>query len=512
MLTTIVRTVVVLSALGVVCAATGGSAEAAVDTDGDGLVDGADNCPTIANPAQEDADGDGVGDVCDDCAAIANANQADTDGDGIGDACDNCASVANVNQADTDGDGVGNACDNCPSISNPTQVDVCHCVIGGTTYAGGTTNPGNSCQVCNPGASTTAWTNVANNTPCASDGLSCTNDLCDAGGTCRHTITTGCVISAACVAEGAVDPSNQCKRCSAALSTSTYSAKANGTACSDDGLPYTTDTCNAGTCTHTSNGSCFIGGASYADSAANPANECQRCDGSNPTAWTNRANGFACASDNLACTNDTCSVGVCTHLPTTGCVIAGACVASGAVNPSAECRECNPAIAVDNYSSKASGTACADDGQPSTNDICNGSGACIHPDAGSCVIGGKTYAGGTANPENVCQSCDPNASQLVWTNRVAGFACASDDLECTNDVCNAAGTCTHAVYKGCLVNGACVGEGAEGCGNEAAPPSDDSGGCAVSTSPSAEAVSPWLALIGLAVFAGTRRRRAPRQP
>ncbi len=42
------------------------STEAEADSDGDGIVDTVDNCPTIANPGQEDFDGDGVGDVCDD--------------------------------------------------------------------------------------------------------------------------------------------------------------------------------------------------------------------------------------------------------------------------------------------------------------------------------------------------------------------------------------------------------------------------------------------------------------
>lgn len=59
-----------------------------VDSDGDGICDANDNCPTNRNPGQEDRDGDGVGDTCDNCPGTANPGQEDTDGDGIGDACD----------------------------------------------------------------------------------------------------------------------------------------------------------------------------------------------------------------------------------------------------------------------------------------------------------------------------------------------------------------------------------------------------------------------------------------
>ncbi len=35
------------------------------DTDGDGVLDNIDNCPTICNPQQLDANGNGIGDLCD---------------------------------------------------------------------------------------------------------------------------------------------------------------------------------------------------------------------------------------------------------------------------------------------------------------------------------------------------------------------------------------------------------------------------------------------------------------
>jgi M6 family metalloprotease-like protein len=94
-----------------------------MDTDGDGVANGCDNCPSLANANQADADNDGIGDLCDNCPAAYNPDQADNDYDGHADACDNCPTVANTNQADSDGDGIGNACDNCPNLANADQAD-----------------------------------------------------------------------------------------------------------------------------------------------------------------------------------------------------------------------------------------------------------------------------------------------------------------------------------------------------------------------------------------------------
>ena len=72
-----------------------------VDSDGDGVIDEADNCPNDNNPGQENTDGGPEGDACD----------TDDDGDGVDDATDNCPLIVNSAQADFDGDGQGDLCD-----------------------------------------------------------------------------------------------------------------------------------------------------------------------------------------------------------------------------------------------------------------------------------------------------------------------------------------------------------------------------------------------------------------
>jgi Thrombospondin type 3 repeat/Bacterial TSP3 repeat len=144
------------------------------DTDGDGIIDTCDNCPTVPNgPAQAnipgvgnqtDTDGDGVGDACDpdiDNDGICNTGgplalntlgtrpggivanfttmpwlssaAGVTNGNTYGclpgpNGVDNCPNIPNTTQdlsvcLDTDGDGIINALDNCPTVPNADQKD-----------------------------------------------------------------------------------------------------------------------------------------------------------------------------------------------------------------------------------------------------------------------------------------------------------------------------------------------------------------------------------------------------
>ena len=88
-----------------------------IDSDGDGIADSADNCPTIPNPSQTDSDGDGIGDACDSTPTGPTPvpPPIDSDGDGIADSADNCPTIPNPSQTDSDGDGIGDACDTPPA-------------------------------------------------------------------------------------------------------------------------------------------------------------------------------------------------------------------------------------------------------------------------------------------------------------------------------------------------------------------------------------------------------------
>lgn len=112
----------------------------ALDSDGDGILDKDDKCPTVKgvlanNGCPADSDGDGIIDAEDKCPSVAGVRAsggcpADADGDGIIDSEDRCPTVTGVkaNQgcpADADGDGIPDSEDACPAVAGIASLKGC---------------------------------------------------------------------------------------------------------------------------------------------------------------------------------------------------------------------------------------------------------------------------------------------------------------------------------------------------------------------------------------------------
>jgi outer membrane protein OmpA-like peptidoglycan-associated protein len=103
------------------------------DTDGDGIRDKDDECPTVEGLAEfngcpdKDSDDDGVNDCCDKCPDTPGLKEfhgcPDTDGDGVPDKKDKCPETPGLKSLygcpDKDGDGVPDSQDACPDVAGP---------------------------------------------------------------------------------------------------------------------------------------------------------------------------------------------------------------------------------------------------------------------------------------------------------------------------------------------------------------------------------------------------------
>lgn len=113
------------------------------DTDGDGIPDPSDKCPTVKGLAKyegcpiPDTDKDGINDEEDKCpnepgfAKYQGCPIPDTDKDGINDEEDKCPTVSGVARyqgcpiPDTDNDGVNDEEDKCPNLAGPRENQGC---------------------------------------------------------------------------------------------------------------------------------------------------------------------------------------------------------------------------------------------------------------------------------------------------------------------------------------------------------------------------------------------------
>ncbi len=298
-------------------------------------------------------------------------------------------------------DGNGN-CSAVPSGSDPfddcagrdaTCGGVCN-GSGACATPPGTTTPCGTCKRCDGlGACTNVPANTDPFNQCPGTDATC-GAACTAQGTCAATPAQGLVCGT-------------CQQCDGQGTCGGIVGSDPHDSCNDN-LACTDDVCQgANNCQYPLQANrCLIGGVCYSANDNNPNNECQSCQPTVSTsAWSPKANNSACTADLLGCTRDVCQSGQCTHPhdpASNQCLIAGACYANQAPNPTNDCQYCNVGtgdvpLA---WSNRASGTACASDGEPCTQDACNGSGACTHAaleDWSSCDDGLATTLGDWCN-------------------------------------------------------------------------------------------------------------------
>ncbi|MFN2439043.1 MAG: OmpA family protein [Chitinophagaceae bacterium] len=117
--------------------------QAPKDSDGDGITDDVDQCPTVAGVAKyngcpvPDTDSDGVNDDNDSCRTVAGLPRyngcpiPDTDKDGVNDELDKCKDVPGVARfdgcpiPDADGDGINDEEDKCPQLAGTRENNGC---------------------------------------------------------------------------------------------------------------------------------------------------------------------------------------------------------------------------------------------------------------------------------------------------------------------------------------------------------------------------------------------------
>ncbi|WP_309888461.1 kelch repeat-containing protein, partial [Archangium sp.] len=151
-------------------------------------------------------------------------------------------------------------------VCNATGQCQSGCWIGGAYYAAGTTNPSVACQECNPGVSTSGWSNKAVGTTCGAPASgawgSCGgfSDTCDETGSQSRTVTAyACTSSGTCAGSDSSE-TQVCTRGTAgtACGTSTGawgSCEGFNDYCDTTGTQsrtVTDSTCGAGTCSASS--------------------------------------------------------------------------------------------------------------------------------------------------------------------------------------------------------------------------------------------------------------------
>jgi len=290
----------------------------------------------------------------------------------------------------------------CATNANCDDTDACTtdvCNANGTCSNTNNYNPATHC--CNP----------ADGVPVAlSDGIACTQDLCDAEtGQVTHPPAAAFTLCG--------NPANsQCDRpdsCDGAGGCNPR-LESPGVACGSD---IDTECNGADTCD--GNGTCVTNlraaGTDCGDPSDGVCDNPDTCNGFGSCLLNNEANGIPCSTDQFCIEGERCQSAVCTGGTPTDCADPFTCTTDSC---NEDANQCDSSL-----------------------------------DAGNCLIDGVCYLAGDVRPPigmepgNTCEECNPTLSTTSWSVRLDGSACNDgnactgtgrpdiDDDTCTGGVC-----------------------------------------------------------------------------
>lgn len=393
---------------------------------------------------------------------------------------------------------VAGACrsNNCTGVTCPAQ-SVCvsgrceNALCVGVQCPAMTACANGGCLPTSCGGTTCSFEQVCQSSSCVDRG--CLGVTCPVGSHCG---------GGACLSDSGCQPG--CAATETCIANTCYPNGCAGTACG------TGEVCVANVCTDQRcvGVSCGAGSRCVAG-ACMPLGGCQPACAATETCVGTTCYPNACAAQTcsagqvcvgLQCTDtrcvgvtcstagEVCNAGTCAR----GCFIAGSFITEGTVDPANPCAVCDPSSDVTTWSPRAMSTACTDDGNACTDDVCDTSATCVHLERADdsscgavkfclsgvclqgCSIAATDVPDGKLNPNNECQRCVATTSTSAWTSEPNGLSCTDDGNPCTTDACNL-GACGHdAVADGtvCGTSQACVaGQCVTGCtiGNEFFP-------------------------------------------
>ena len=251
-----------------------------------------------------------------------------------------------------------------------TTGDICDAIgqcDGGPRDCSGVAGPCVDATACNEATDQCIVDALKPNGAACNSGDLCNAGTCGIGGICTATNPVDCsAFDSACMA-GVCDPNDG--SCSAIMVT-------DGTACDDGDLCTMTESCQSGICTAGTPVDCNDGNECTNDACDPNTGACINI---------NTMNGSACTDDGIACTNESCQEGICkSEIMAGACLISGlnACVMDGALDPGNVCRVCNSGLLPTDYSDVPLGTTCAPtvcnaDQSGTQESNCDGNGGCI---------------------------------------------------------------------------------------------------------------------------------------